>query len=227
MSEDTFQHSGWTFSSAENVISGARSIAEAGTRLGADFIPEMVYFENFLKLTHHASGFCLEFNAEDALTSVPLTHKQCDWTFTSEYQGTLTGDRMTVNSDCELDLDMLKRRDPILFFKNIILYEDELHDHGLCSMTVKIRVMQKCFLVLLRFWLRIDKERIRLYETRVFHVFGTENVLSEFSHRESTFEELEKKGFSKNPADYSSADVCKEKIELKSAKKRLILLSNE
>lgn len=49
-----------------------------------------------------------------------------------------------------------QRRDPIRWHKEIILYEDELHDNGISKVFVKIRVMDYCFLCLLRQWLRID-----------------------------------------------------------------------
>ena len=45
-------------------------------------------------------------------------------------------------------------RDPILFFDELTLYESELDDNGLMSVTVKVRVMPRCWYVLMRHWMR-------------------------------------------------------------------------
>lgn len=42
-----------------------------------------------------------------------------------------------------VDMALLQSRDPILYYDDLSLYEDELHDHGLVSLTVKARVMPK------------------------------------------------------------------------------------
>jgi type 2A phosphatase activator TIP41 len=42
-----------------------------------------------------------------------------------------------------VDRQMLQSRDPILFYDDITLYEDELHDHGAVQLNVKARVMPK------------------------------------------------------------------------------------
>jgi type 2A phosphatase activator TIP41 len=42
----------------------------------------------------------------------------------------------------QIDMDLLKRRDPILWYDSVVLYEDELHDHGHCTVsatTVRFR----------------------------------------------------------------------------------------
>ena len=82
-----------------------------------------------------------------------------------------------------LDMALLKRREEILFSAEVPLYEDHLHDHGISSLTARIRVMPSCFLVLLRHTLRIDGVLIMQRESRVFHKFG-ENVVIR-SHRKA------------------------------------------
>lgn len=42
-----------------------------------------------------------------------------------------------------VDMALLQSRDPILYYDDLSLYEDELHDHGLVSLSVKARVMPK------------------------------------------------------------------------------------
>ena len=51
---------------------------------------------------------------------------------------------------------MLMERDPILFFDEMTLYESELDDSGVMSVTIKVRVMPRCWFVLMRFWMRCD-----------------------------------------------------------------------
>lgn len=61
-----------------------------------------------------------------------------------------------------INIARLTARDPILLFDDVTLFEDELHDHGLSSCSVKFRVMPTCFLILLRYWLRVDNVLIRV-----------------------------------------------------------------
>jgi type 2A phosphatase activator TIP41 len=63
---------------------------------------------------------------------------------------------------------LLSRDEPILFFADVPLYESELDDNGCSQLGVKVRVMPRCWLVLLRFWLRVDGCLVRLRETRLF-----------------------------------------------------------
>ena len=61
------------------------------------------------------------------------TTKPFDWTFTSEYAGTLGPDVRIEETDLKIDMEKLKRRDPIFFYTQLTMYEDELADHG-CSL---------------------------------------------------------------------------------------------
>lgn len=63
---------------------------------------------------------------------------------------------------------LMQRDDPILFYADVPLYESELDDNGVCQLAAKVRVMPKCWLVLLRFFLRVDGCLVRLRETRLF-----------------------------------------------------------
>jgi len=104
-----------------------------------------------------------------------------DWTFTTDYSGTVITPSEKENqhhsasweaTSDQMDRTLLTNRDPILFFEELLLYESELEDNGLSSLSVKIRVMPKCWYVLLRFFLRIDGVMVRLRETRLFCHFG-------------------------------------------------------
>ena len=61
----------------------------------------------------------------------------------------------------------LASKEPILFYDEVILYEDELADSGVSLLTVKVRVMPTCWLLLLRFWFRVDGVLMRLRDTRM------------------------------------------------------------
>ena len=60
---------------------------------------------------------------------------------------------------------------------------------------LQIRVMPKCWFVLLRFWLRVDDTILKIRETRYYCEEGaTGTVWRETKHVEGTFEELAKGG---------------------------------
>ena len=42
------------------------------------------------------------------------------------------------NPNHRIDKELLMRPDPILFYEEIILYEDELADHGMAQCSVKL-----------------------------------------------------------------------------------------
>jgi len=145
-----------------------------------------------------------------------------DWTFTSPYQGTLTGfhdsvqeehpttdesldrlpsvdvasighDPLTIHpsSLLEINMQLCKRTDiPILFYSEVMLYEDELDDHGAVQASIRVRVMESFVLILYRFFLRIDHVMVRLCETRYYHEFGSNIVVEEVQRRESPYENI-------------------------------------
>ena len=65
----------------------------------------------------------------------------------------------------------LASKEPILFYDEVILYEDELADSGVSLLTVKVRVMPTCWFLLLRFWFRVDGVLMRLRDTRMHCIF--------------------------------------------------------
>lgn len=64
--------------------------------------------------------------------------KQFDWTFSTDYAGTLSPNAQVELTEERIDLEMLKQKDKILFYHEMMLYEDELHDNGISSLTIKI-----------------------------------------------------------------------------------------
>mmetsp|Transcript_31104 Transcript_31104/g.75864 ORF Transcript_31104/g.75864 Transcript_31104/m.75864 type:complete len:263 (-) Transcript_31104:11-799(-) len=125
-----------------------------------------------------------------------------DWTYSTEYTGCVEKDEdkneksdksFIQESNEEIDMKMLMRQERILWFKDILLYEDELADNGLSKLDIKIRVMPSCFLIRLRFFLRVDGVIVRIKDTRYFHDFSKSYVLKDSQHREDSFEDLRKK----------------------------------
>ncbi|KAJ7068682.1 TIP41-like family-domain-containing protein [Mycena amicta] len=67
----------------------------------------------------------------------------------------------------------LSRPDPILFYAEVPLFEDELHDNGAAHLLVRVRVMPSCIFILARFTLRVDNVLFRLRDTRMYHSFAS------------------------------------------------------
>ena len=140
-----------------------------------------------------------------SMTSWNTTERSAeyDWTFTTPYGGTVTttsdSNRQPPTwelTDRRIDRAMLTERDPILMYDELTLYESELDDNGVAHLGLKVRVMPKCWFVLLRFWLRVDGVLIRLFETRFFCDFtevdrtGAVVVVRETQRREETWDAL-------------------------------------
>ncbi|XP_055370997.1 TIP41-like protein isoform X2 [Condylostylus longicornis] len=69
-------------------------------------------------------------------------------------------------------------------------YQDELHDHGVATLSVKIRVMPSGFFVLLRYFLRVDNVMIKMNDTRFHYEIENDFILKEYTSREAKIEEL-------------------------------------
>lgn len=61
-----------------------------------------------------------------------------DWTYSTSYQGTLSAQCRLEPTEDRLNLVKLTRQERILFYHDLTLFEDELHDHGIASSSVKI-----------------------------------------------------------------------------------------
>lgn len=197
--------------------------------------PDMTYSNNSLRLEHKPSGLVLEFNTMEALFPVlaksfglpnnlkvapseawlkarmdskytqNVMNAKFDWTFSSDYRGSLrqrkmdgdTNELIDIDEDCielgvsdQIDLEKLKEHKEILFYDEIDLFEDELADHGMAKCSVKIRFMDDSFFILLRYFLRVDNVFVRYFDTRYYHEFGQNFMLREFTNREATVSEL-------------------------------------
>ncbi|CAN8327465.1 unnamed protein product [Cochlearia groenlandica] len=154
-----------------------------------------------------------------------------DYTFTTPYRGSeLIEKEIEVdananpegeaslhweNSEEQIDLAVLSLKEPILFYDEVVLYEDELADNGVSLLTVKVRVMPSSWFLLLRFWLRVDGVLMRLRETRMHCVFGkgeAPTVLRESCWREATFQSLSAKGYPVDLAVYSDPSLISQRL---------------
>lgn len=70
------------------------------------------------------------------------------------------------------------------------LYEDELHDHGGSELNVRVRVMPHAFFVLARLFVRVDAVVFRIFDTRVFHSFGSHEVVRESCGLEAGYDQV-------------------------------------
>ncbi|KAI0340891.1 type 2A phosphatase activator TIP41 [Trametopsis cervina] len=101
--------------------------------------------------------------------------KVYDWTYTTTYAGDNLSSSSPWNAaDPEnpshsIPIAELSRRDPIMFYAEIPLFEDELHDNGASHLLVRIRVMPTCLFILSRFTLRVDGVLFRTFDTRIYH----------------------------------------------------------
>jgi len=177
------------------------------SQLELPHLPDMLFSINKVQLKHE-SGAGMEFipiealklvNAHEDLVHVAtaadwLAARQdsphlnkirhpYDWTFTTQYKGTLSN-FLCEPTELEINYQKLKVQEKILFFDEVVLYEDELDDNGCAKLSVKLRVMPSGFFVLQRFYLRVDNTLIRVYDTRIYFEVENSFVLREYSERE-------------------------------------------
>lgn len=120
--------------------------------------------------------------------------KPFDWSYTTDYNGTTATEAAQFEpSSSQIPLELLRRPDPIRFFDEVMLYEDELADNGITMLSCKIRVMPDRLLLLCRFFMRLDDVLFRIRDTRIFVEFGTGEVIREYVAREEKFEAVRHK----------------------------------
>nr|ALT31516.1 tip41-like protein [Rehmannia glutinosa] len=167
-----------------------------------------------------------------------------DYTFTTPYCGSVSIEKMAESGggapeesscnphwvDCQEQIDMvaLASKEPILFYDEVILYEDELADNGVSLLTVKVRVMPSGWFLLLRFWLRVDGVLMRLRDTRMHCTFGESTepiILRESCWREATFKALSSKGYPTDSAAYNDPGVISERLPVVMRKTQKLIIT--
>ncbi|KVH93321.1 TIP41-like protein [Cynara cardunculus var. scolymus] len=139
-----------------------------------------------------------------------------DYTFTTPYSGSETVETGSEadsegNSCClkweeceeQINVVALASKEPILFYDEVILYEDELADNGVSLLTVKV--------------LRVDGVLMRLRDTRILCTFSENTkpvILREICWRESTFKALASKGYPSDSASYNDPNVISQRLPI-------------
>ncbi|OWZ40311.1 hypothetical protein C343_05531 [Cryptococcus neoformans C23] len=132
--------------------------------------------------------------------------KPHDWTYSTCYAGSVAGpSTFEPSSTHSLPLPLLARQDPvldqILYYEDVPLYEDELHDNGESILNARIRVMPHSFFILARLFVRVDNVLFRIYDVRVYHAFGSDEIIREVSGMEAGYDTV--KQFLEKPSDLS------------------------
>lgn len=119
--------------------------------------------------------------------------KPFDWSYSTDYKGTAMSSTLIFEpSISPIPLELLKRPDPILFFDEVMLYEDEMADNGITLLSCKIRVMPARLLLLCRFFMRLDNVLLRIRDTRVYVDFESGEVIREYVEKEEDYEVVRK-----------------------------------
>ena len=112
-----------------------------------------------------------------------------DWSYSTDYKGTVRPESPQFQpSMTPIPVELLKRPDPIRFFDEVMLYEDEMADNGITMLSCKIRVMPERLLLLCRFFMRLDNVLLRIRDTRVYIEFDTGEVIREYQAKEEKYE---------------------------------------
>jgi len=263
----------FTVRSRKLPISKSAAIDTMSAALGIP-VPEMIFGDNLVSVTHDPSGWTVGFNAFDALDLVDKTDRNMlqvayagawsesrertsagikevvrpfDWSYSTTYRGSVNpggsgvpglsgggpptnapssafspaasadgakenqapaaaseaGSSSSVSYDGgvragfrpttkEIPLELLKRRDPILFHDEVILYESELDDNGISMLSVKVRVMELRMLLLCRLYMRLDDVVVRVRDTRLYVDFAADEVTREYTAREDRFDNVKR-----------------------------------
>ncbi|XP_046583313.1 LOW QUALITY PROTEIN: TIP41-like protein [Haliotis rubra] len=200
-----YQFGPWTLTSTKSHIleSEGHEREKFESELELPQLPEMVFADNTLSLQHQG-GFGLVFTALGALKLVDAHQDPLKVAAAAEWQNarsscehiqnvvklitgptgqakpglpwtTSLGSRSHPSE--RIDLEKLKLREKIMFYDDVLLFEDELSDNGSSILSVKIRVMPSSFFILLRFFMRVDNVMIRINDTRIYHQGGQNYIL--------------------------------------------------
>ncbi|XP_061558592.1 TIP41-like protein isoform X2 [Phycodurus eques] len=118
-SKKDFTFGPWNVTTAKNHIMKSKDIERLTEELNLPSLPEMLFGDNILRI-QHSDGFGIEFNAIDALKRINNLDdtvqvacaqqwqesrfsehcqevvKPYDWTFTTDYRGTLIGEELQI-----------------------------------------------------------------------------------------------------------------------------------
>ena len=143
-----------------------------------------------------------ESTREGTTQKIKEVVKPYDWSYSTFYSGTLENASDPAKefkpTQKDIPIELLKRRDPILFFDEVMLFESELDDNGISIFSVKVRVHDKRMLLLCRLFMRLDNVIVRIRDTRVYVDFETDEVLREYTVLEDSFANVKRVSGSRN-----------------------------
>ncbi|XP_065045565.1 TIP41-like protein isoform X2 [Musa acuminata AAA Group] len=220
---------GWHIESIKRPILGSLARQELEEKLGTSHLPEMGWMQEALPPVEVPAAAKWKFRSKPS-QQVILDY---DYTFTTPYCGSETSESELEKTiledgccslhweDCDerIDLAVLSMKEPILFYDEVVLYEDELADNGVSLLTVKVRVMPSCWFLLLRYWLRVDGVLMRLRDTRVYCSFASDDkvkpiIIRENCWREATIESLSVQGFPSGSAAYADPNLISQNLPI-------------
>jgi len=212
----------WRVTTRKDRIYNSEEIDRISDETKLPQIPEMYFGFNHITIENTKTNVKWSFNTNDALRKVQINlkenenwvrvavadkwnasrnskeeeekkkiHRPYDWTFSTDFRGKIENTTAEVTKE-RIDITKLMRREPILFFDQVILYEDELGDNGIATLDAKVRVMPTGIFILGRFFLRIEDVLCRSNETRVYLEFDKGYILSEYFSRELPIEDVKK-----------------------------------
>jgi type 2A phosphatase activator TIP41 len=153
-----------------------------------------------------------ESTREGTTQGIKQVVKPYDWSYSTTYAGTVgapssqqqdgAASEATANNSPALPqfqptekaipIELLKRRDRMLFFEEVVLYESELDDNGVSIYSAKVRVHQQRMLLLCRLFMRLDNVVVRLRDTRIYVDFETDEVIREYTAKEGSYDDIKR-----------------------------------
>ncbi|XP_057306725.1 TIP41-like protein isoform X2 [Hydractinia symbiolongicarpus] len=162
ISKDNFVFGPWEIIASKGPILKSSDVERIIRELNIPDIPEMVFGDTILEIKNEC-GFKVFFTAIDALRLVDNKRdlmkvgvadewqkqradceyiqevlKPYDWTYSTNYKGNVVSPTKVTTTDDRIDMEKLKRREKIHFYQDLLLFEDELADHGIAKLSVKM-----------------------------------------------------------------------------------------
>lgn len=116
-----------------------------------------------------------------------------DWSFSTPFCDKVEGGSWHEMAESGLKLSLLSDSSlPVLFYDEVVMYEDDIHNNGQIHYSVKIRVTPSYSYVLSRLWVCVDKVMVRLRESRVMleYTKPVAKVYRDVNWRECMWSEL-------------------------------------
>ncbi len=116
--------------------------------------------------------------------------------FLSSFKGAVSG-QVKVERVVEgvIPLAKLGPDNPITFYHQGSMYEDELDDNGLIQYQYKFRVMAHSWFGLIRNYARIDDVLVLIFDTRIYWEQGWNKIARQFMVKRAPWNELKAAGF--------------------------------